>query len=281
MDMFSTSIPDVVLLSSSLTVTAKHLYAVLLQQSKGSEFRCRFTLAEICRLTHLSKETVIRQMQALIDAGLVTRLGRGEYLMRHEGAESWVTLLDQVIKRLKRAEHYAQQLMLEDLSILIPSDKFEDNARVAESTNPLTGERLEFDRFYYEARVAFEFNGDQHYGTTLLYPSSEGFRRRRANDLTKRGLCAENGISLVIITRDDLSLAGIRVKIGNLLPLREGVEDSPVGRFLEQECSRFRRTTPKSYLTETQPKLDGQPAPGAQPTSEAAAKPDTQDKRNK
>lgn len=55
--------------------------------------------------------------------------------------------------------------MREYLSLMIDSGEFEDNAAPGFLVNPLTDERLQFDRFYPPG-VAFEFNGPQHYGAT-------------------------------------------------------------------------------------------------------------------
>lgn len=72
--------------------------------------------------------------------------------------------------------------MREYLSLLVDSDHFEDNATPGFLVNPLSGEELQYDRFY-PPRVAFEFNnGPQHDGPTALYASGRDIRRLRARD---------------------------------------------------------------------------------------------------
>lgn len=258
MDQFSTSVPDVVLLSGDLPAPAKILYAVMLQQSKGSgdkggRLQCTLTQRQLSALTHFSKETVFKAMQLLYHAGLVTPLGKSQYQVKNEAVAAWVTLLDQVIKRLTAATYLGEQLMRELLSLIINSERFIDGSRPEWLMNPLSGENLEYDRFYLDG-VAFEYNGPQHYHPTTQYPSSEDARLRRARDLIKRGLSAEHGIVLVTVHRDDLSVKGMLAKVGDRLPLRPGVETNPVAKYLEQECKAYRNSQAEKSRREREAK---------------------------
>ncbi len=241
MDQFSTSIPDVVLLSGDLPALGKILYLALLQKSKGSGGVCTLTIQQLCKLTHLSRDTVRKNLELLTQAGLITPLGNSRYRVKDESAAAWVSLRAQVVLRLEAATYRGEQLMRELLSACVDSERFQDGARLGFMTNPLTGQILEFDRLYLDG-VAFEFQGAQHYAPTSKYPNSEEARKRRALDLIKRGLCDENGIKLVTVNREDLSVEGILKKIGNLLPLRPGIEGNPVVKYLEQECKAYRNS---------------------------------------
>ncbi len=66
--------------------------------------------------------------------------------------------------------------------------------------NPRTGERLELDGYCSELRLAFEYNGEQHY----VYPnkfhtSKEKFLNYKVRDIIKRLLCDRHGVYLLAI----------------------------------------------------------------------------------
>lgn len=67
--------------------------------------------------------------------------------------------------------------MKEFLSLVVDSDRYEDNATPGFLVNPFTRERLELDRFYPPS-VAFEFNGPQHYGATELFSEEQATMQR-------------------------------------------------------------------------------------------------------
>lgn len=129
--------------------------------------------------------------------------------------------------------------MREYLTLLIDSDQFEDNAAPGFLVNPLTNERMQFDRFYPPS-VAFEFQGPQHYGATALYSEAEA-AKQRGRDLMKQGICIERGIRLVLIQPQDLSLKVIQQKVGPLLPLRDLIEYQPLIAMLESIARGYRR----------------------------------------
>jgi hypothetical protein len=122
--------------------------------------------------------------------------------------------------RLQQVEYKNEQIMKEYLSLLIDSDNFMDNARPAFLPNLETDQRLELDR-YYPHTVAFEYQGMQHFRTTAKFPSERALSKRQVRDAVKRVLCEQRGITLVTITRNDLSLSGMQRKVGNLLPRRD------------------------------------------------------------
>jgi hypothetical protein len=62
---------------------------------------------------------------------------------------------------------------------------------------------------YYKVGVAFEFNGPQHYGPTEKYPDQRDATALRTRDLVKRGLSAENGITLIVVRATELSIGAI------------------------------------------------------------------------
>lgn len=130
------------------------------------------------------------------------------------------------------------------LDILVPSRDYVDNARPDFLANPLTGESLEYDRYYLEG-VAFEFNGSQHYGPTQKYPNKEEFKSIRARDLVKKGLSEEHGIILVTVSFRDLTLTRMQEKIPPRLPSCQVDTDGPYVRTLERLSREYRATIAK------------------------------------
>lgn len=146
-----------------------------------------------------------------------------------------------VAQRIKRQQFKGEAIMKELLNILIDDQHFEDNARPGFVINPGTQERLEVDRYYPGARVAFEFNGPQHYRTTEKFSDPVAVQAQRARDLIKTALLLTRDIHLITVHPEDLSLSRLRSLIGSLLPLRTIRWEDPVIRKVEQEASRYRR----------------------------------------
>lgn len=123
-------------------------------------------------------------------------------------------------QRLQETDYRGEAIMKEYLSLLIASDEFKDNARPGFLVNPLTDERLELDRYYWP-KVAFEYDGPQHFRTTKRFPNEKKLAMLQARDLMKEALCARRGIQLIRIQWEDLSLQAMKQKVGALLPLRD------------------------------------------------------------
>lgn len=78
------------------------------------------------------------------------------------------------------------------------------------------------------------YNGVQHYHTTERFPSARALSERQFRDAVKRVLCEERSITLVVVTRRDLSLRGMQAKIGKLLPRRDLRGHEDLIEFLER-----------------------------------------------
>ena len=147
------------------------------------------------------------------------------------------------MREILKAESEGEAIMKEALSLLVDSRVFLDNASPSFLVNPDTGEQLEFDRYYPKDDVAFEFNGAQHYVATERY-DEEAVRKQRLRDAAKRDICAREGIDLVVVRPQDLSLTTMLQKIGKLLPLRNLLGAKPLIDYLESECAAYRRNCP-------------------------------------
>jgi hypothetical protein len=64
------------------------------------------------------------------------------------------------------------------------------------------GRLMELDGANLQLRLAFEYQGQQHFRKNLFIKDDEKLAQRMADDKTKELLCAENGITLVILTHE-------------------------------------------------------------------------------
>lgn len=193
--------------------------------------------------------TVRRAMTELINAGWLNVEQRNQQaplcfeLLNAETARGEAALAV-AQHRLEQAEFRGEALMREFLSLLVESEEHEDDAAPGFLVNPETNERLQFDRFYPRAGVAFEFNGPHHYGPTSTV-SARKSAKQQARDLMKIGICVRRGISLIVVHQADLSLKGMQAKVSRLLPLRDLHGYDPLIRFLERAGRKYRQTAKK------------------------------------
>jgi hypothetical protein len=204
-----------------------------------------FTFAELQALVGTGPKPLRRAAQLLQATGWlhVTRGKRGtpiRFTLRNPAADRCAAMIAVIDQRVSRPGAQGEAVMKAYLSLLISSDEYTDNARPGFMTNPDSGEPLEFDR-YYTAGVALEFNGPQHDGPTEKYPSTAEARKQRTRDLIKHGLCAEQGIKLIIIHAEDLTLKTMQERISDLLPLRNLEDYQPVIAHLEQLSEPIRQ----------------------------------------
>ena len=66
------------------------------------------------------------------------------------------------------------------------------------------GRLMELDGANLELRLAFEYQGQQHFKKNLYIKDDEKLAQRIRDDKTKERLCADNGITLVILTHEML-----------------------------------------------------------------------------
>lgn len=95
--------------------------------------------------------------------------------------------------------HYREEQCRAVLESLFPGHHF-PSCRPSWLVNPRTGRSLELDGYNEELRLAFEYNGEQHY----VYPnkfhrSPDEFLDYKRRDLIKRLLCDQHGVYLLVI----------------------------------------------------------------------------------
>ena len=78
----------------------------------------------------------------------------------------------------------------------------------------LTIEFLEYDCFAPDAKVAWEFNGRQHYETTPQLSDEIELKRIRERDLMNAQLSCEQGVTLITITPKYLNIGTMPEMLG-------------------------------------------------------------------
>lgn len=230
-------VPGPLLQDQSVGAYAKVLYGLLQATGDFTGQSGQFTYTSLSSFTHICRNTLKRAIAELAGAGWVQVSQKNQfhpirYSLSTPTRTRNLAALHAVEQRLKRAKFGGEAIMQEYLSLLIDSDQFTDNARPGFLINPLTGERLELDRFY-PPKVAFEFHGAQHFRQTERYSQAE-VDAQHVRDLIKAGLCLYGGIDLTIIEAQDLSLQGMTRKVARCgLPLRDWTDLEPVLDLLE------------------------------------------------
>jgi hypothetical protein len=112
-----------------------------------------------------------------------------------EVAESIHTRIDDLPKRKWKREEYCRSIF----SRIYPSYDFK-SCRPDFLINPKTGRRMELDGYCPQLKMAFEYNGQQHY----VYPNSwhktqQEFEDQLFRDALKKRLCENEGIYLITI----------------------------------------------------------------------------------
>ena len=142
-------------------------------------------------------------------------------------------------RRRSTAPRVGEYLMFVWLDLLVVSLAYQNNARPRFLANPPTGYAMEVDRLYFDEKVAFEFQGRQHFEETDLHQSRDKFLAQQTRDLTKQALCERAGVALVEITEEDLTYQGMVRKAGSHLRLRRIDRDGEVVRILTQLCGEY------------------------------------------
>lgn len=239
------SLPSDLLLHPKIGVQAKLIYGSL-QLTPGFRGNSgQFTYAQLCALVRLTDKPLHAAIRELVQHGWIQAEQQNQLAPVHFTLVNPIAELrewDAMEARchLEHASFRGEALMREFLSLIVASDEFEDDAAPGFLVNPYTDERLQFDR-YYPPAVAFEFNGAQHYRPTALYSKEAEVRRQQARDLIKIGICQRRGITLVVVHPEDLSLACLRSKLANLLPLRNLDHHGPLLAYLEAQGRAYRR----------------------------------------
>ncbi len=237
-------IPDRILLSPDLPSLAKNLWGVLTMfrgQPVTSTAPCRITQAQLATCLRTTRPTIRKNLRTLESFGFLEIVGPGQYRpidpeMSHQLAE-----LETVKARLENTDLLGQTIVEVTCEVVVDRPNFIRNARLESIKNPSTWQSLELDLYDPVRKVAIEFNGAQHYHTTERYPDQKSLRDLMLRDLVKEAQCARNGITLITLTTEDLSVKAIVAKIGDALPIRAGAAQSIAAAYIDKVCYYYRK----------------------------------------
>lgn len=250
----TTLVEDKIILDQRLSLAEKGLYTVICALTKAG---APIHVSDLSRRLGVERKSIRRHLTGLAAAGVIilTRSGTpGRYLwvtLGHDPATTGAEVRRNIARRLARArkrdeengqtESVGEVLMKEWLSLLIDSGEYADNARPGFLTSPITGEPLEYDRWYPALKVAFEFQGPQHFGPTERFPDAAAAEAQKLRDLAKIGLSQRNGITLVEVEPHQLSEAGMVERIPTWVSRRRLDSMSPIIGILEAESAKYRK----------------------------------------
>ncbi len=237
--------PSDLLFDSQIGVQSKLLYGTLQLTPGFGGHSGDFTYFELIGLTGLSANTVKLAVRSLQGKGWLQISQKNKFsplyfTLRNPAAERREAEVSRARQRLEEASFLGEALMREYLNLIIDSDEFDDNCTPGYLVNPFTGEEMQFDR-YYPPRVAFEFNGPQHYGPTARYSNEAESRKQQGRDYIKIGICAARGINLVVVHPKDLTTEGLIRKVDGLLPLRKLDGCEHLTAYLESVSRAYRQ----------------------------------------
>lgn len=226
---------------------ARWLYAFLIAHvrkgGKRYRLRQRELTAEVGIGSRMTVRTALAQLRQAgwlwVDSSDRRRGWTYELLDPHLALRQ--TELRRARVRLRREKFIGEGLAKELLTLLIDDVRFQDNARLGILVNPRTGERMELDRWYPEARVAVEFHGSQHFAPSEKF-SEEEVNEQQARDLMKESLARRHGIKLLIMTPETLSIEAVSALAQGVMPLRTVREEDPVVRFLRGRSKAYMRS---------------------------------------
>ena len=248
-------VPVALLTDTRLSAQARIAGALLRTLSRRGAQRPALAYAELAAEWRIEVRRLRRALRQLEQHGwLATE-------RRSPRAPVWFRLLNPEIarlenerlmieKRLKSAPYKGEALMREFLSIIVSSKAYVDDARPSYLLNYFTGEAMQFDRLYTLAcglLVAFEFNGDQHYFPSERF-DAQMVAKQRCRDFMKREIAAAEGVTLVVIRPEDLTLTGMQAKAGNLLPLRDLEGYEQIMATLELRSAAYREKAGKETV---------------------------------
>lgn len=243
-------IPGELLANGSLHAQTRILYGVLQATPDYRNYRGQFRYSSLSAQTHQSPNTMRRCIRELAATDWLTidqtnRTAPIVFSICNPVATKHEAMVNAARVRLHKAQYRGEALMREYLSLIVDSEQFQDNASPGFLVNPLTKELLQLDRFYPD-KIAFEFNGPQHYGPTERY-SAEDVAKQQVRDYIKIGICVTKRIPLVIIHAEDLNLQTMQQKIGHLLPLRDLGDQAPLINYLERKSMQYCKAAKRGW----------------------------------
>lgn len=215
-------------------------YGYLQALTKPKKRTGEFKWADIRAMSGLDLRTIKRAIRRLAELGWISLVPKNRVspiFFRLQDADE--AYKEGVVRRLDRADFTGEGLMREILSLISDSQECFDRVRPKFLVNSHSGELLELDRFYPVEKVAFEFNGTQHYVPTREYARKE-VEAQRKRDAEKRRICKSRDITLVEVRAQDLSINRMLRIVRGLLPMRTLRGFRQTIRYINACCLGYR-----------------------------------------
>ncbi|HHW26497.1 MAG TPA: hypothetical protein GXX23_04035 [Firmicutes bacterium] len=198
-------------------------------------------ISSLAQTMRVSRSLVTRACDNLVKYGWLrlSTVSRGLCPVPVIPRHCQLAMAENLEKSYACAPNRGEFLMKCRLDLIVRCDEFVDNARPKWLENPSTEAPLEYDRFYYLLKIAFEFNGSQHYGVTEVFNDEEVVNEGMKRDSVKEELSRQHGIKLVVVTPDDLIPGRLEQLLPPELPRFSMVEEGPFFATLARICSAY------------------------------------------
>lgn len=109
-----------------------------------------------------------------------------------------------------------------------------------------TGKKLELDGYNEELKLAFEYQGIQHYSFVKKFHKKRSLQQQKDYDILKRHLCAKNGVILIEIPYT-VQYNGLkkfiikRLNVNNIPIINEKVNVNPLDFYSPKKLIEFRK----------------------------------------
>ncbi|MGI6631802.1 MAG: hypothetical protein ACOX5M_01985 [Bacillota bacterium] len=215
---------------TELSPTAKSIYTSIMVNDPES-------MRHLSNIMRLGAGPVIHHCRALTSAGWVQLISDGRKIRPVAILPSAIEakLAREARERIEIAQFKGEATTRAFVDwIVAPTVRLVFCARPAWLHNPETGQNLEYDIFSPERFWGVEYQGEQHFGPTRLYPGEKPFVDRFKRDQLKMKLSEKNNVRLSIVTKEDLSLERIEKAIPPDIPRRTMDPKGPFVQMLEK-----------------------------------------------
>jgi len=141
-------------------------------------------------------------------------------------------------------------LLREILQLNIDNSNVIYNYRGLGIKNDKTNNSLEVDIYYPDYKLAFEFQGEEHYNVTS-FADNEMVKEIKRRDLIKLEFCKEHGITLIAVNALKLGVrCGRHMKLPDIKITPYNRNDScfiSKVKLIEWKCKEYRKHLNKSY----------------------------------
>lgn len=202
------------------------------------------SITEIAASTGCTRETIRASVARLVDAGwayihIPPGRIRGGFVVPWMPMTVEKQLTSALAERRASVLYYGEWLMRCLLDLCVKDLAFHDNAHPQWQTTP-EGKRLQLDRWYYSANIAFEFQGRQHFQKDNEFVKTDADLSRRFDlDGEKIRLCSLHGVELIELQAGDLDFHRIQGRLVGKLQLVPVRERGPLFRTITGMCRQY------------------------------------------